>query len=132
MKSTAFFKCNKDCGVLRLVDGNAAKIKTCLGDAFEELDSSKSQGAGEKHLPNVKISGSTVRVNVGSIPHPMTEEHSIGWVYLETTCGGQLKYLEPDHEPVAVFLLADGESAVAAYAYCNLHGFYKTMITFPQ
>ena len=31
-------------------------------------------------------------------------------------------------EPVAQFVLADGDEALAAYAYCNLHGFWKTQI----
>ena len=138
MKTPAFFKCTKDDGVFALIDGNLLKMKGCLGNTFEELDPSKSEGAGEKHLPYVKIGPlddtkiTCVNVSVGSMPHPMTAEHSIGWIYLETCCGGQLKYLEPDHEPSAVFLLNEGETPIAAYAYCNLHGFWKTMITFPD
>ena len=55
----------------------------------------------------------------------MTEEHSITWVYLETDKGGQRKALSPGEEPKAHFALAD-EKPLAVYAYCNLHGLWKT------
>ena len=64
-------------------------------------------------------------VTVGEALHPMTEEHSIEWIYLETERGGQRKILRPDEKPEAVFLLEDDE-ALAAYAYCNLHGLWRT------
>ena len=57
----------------------------------------------------------------------MTAEHNIAWVYLETTKGGQYKVLAPDEAPEAVFKLGD-EKPVAVYAYCNIHGLWKTDI----
>ena len=76
-----------------------------------------------------KKEGNKIIVNVGSVLHPMTEEHSINWIFLETKNGGQLVRLSPSCEPVAEFILADGDEAVAAYAYCNLHGFWKTELS---
>ena len=58
----------------------------------------------------------------------MTEEHSIGWIFLETQKGGQFVKLSPSSEPVGEFVLSQGDTALAAYAYCNLHGFWKTKI----
>lgn len=49
------------------------------------------------------------------------------WVYLQTDKGGQRKCLEIGKAPVVTFALAD-EKPVAAYAYCNLHGLWKTEI----
>jgi len=66
-------------------------------------------------------------VTVGSVLHPMAEEHFIGWVYLETDKGIQKKYLEIGKEPSVKFALKD-EKPVAAYAWCNLHGLWKTEI----
>lgn len=93
---------------------------------MEEMKANTSEGAAEKHLPVMEVRGNTVTVKVGSVFHPMTEEHSIAWVYLETKEGCQRKNLPPTGEPVAVFALAEGDAPVAAYAYCNLHGFWKT------
>lgn len=128
MNSPTFFTCKEKKGILGLITGEKTEILKCIEEHFEELDSTKSEGAGEKHLPCVKTEGSLITVSVGSVLHPMTEDHSIGWIYLETAQGGQIKFLCPDKEPIAEFCLSNGDKAIAAYAYCNLHGFWKTEI----
>ena len=57
----------------------------------------------------------------------MTEEHSITWVYLQTDCGVQLKYLKVGTAPVVNFTMAD-EKPIAVYTYCDLHGLWKTEV----
>lgn len=109
-----------DNGVLLSICGGAANL--------EELTAGTTDGAAEKHLPVIEVDGSRVSVKVGSVFHPMTAEHSIDWIYLQTCCGGHLRRLKADGEPVAVFTLAPEETPKAAYAYCNLHGFWKTEI----
>lgn len=129
MQKPIFFICSeKDC-ILSLITGEKEQLKQALGEHFTILDPAKSEGAGEKHLPIVTQSESTVTVTVGSILHPMTDEHSINWIYLETTLGGQLKFLPSTGEPAATFCLTPEDKAVAAYAYCNLHGFWKADIS---
>lgn len=128
MGSHTFFECKDMPGILEVITGSGEELAKCIGSNFTELDASKSEGAGEKHLPCVTVDGSLVTVSVGSIAHPMSEEHSIGWIYLETTEGSQLKKLSPTGRPQAVFALAPDDRPVAAYAYCNLHGFWKTDI----
>lgn len=95
-----------------------------IGDAFKPVTANSTDAAQEKHVPVVTVSGDTVTVDVGSVPHPMTEAHLISYVVLETTHGFQLKKLAHTDAPKAVFKLADGEKAVAAYEYCNLHGLW--------
>ena len=55
----------------------------------------------------------------------MLENHYIQWVVLETKNGAQIHYLKPGEKPEAVFALAEGDEAIAAYEYCNLHGLWK-------
>jgi superoxide reductase len=81
----------------------------------------------EKHVPVITVDGNTVTVEVGSVAHPMIEEHYIEWIYLETTNGGQRKALKPGEAPKATFALTDG-APVSAYAYCNLHGLWRKMV----
>lgn len=126
MNYPAFFTCKDEIGILGLITGDKKEMLKCLGEHFKELDPSESEGAGEKHVPCVKVNGSSVTVQVGIIFHPMTEEHSIGWIYLETSTGGHLRFLSPNQEPSAEFALAPEEKVVSAYAYCNLHGFWKS------
>ena len=119
----------KDEEILFLVEGKEDHLGGCTCQGYSFFDSSTAEGAGEKHLPVVEQDGDKITVSVGSVFHPMTKEHSIGWVFLETKKGGQFVKLSPDSEPVAEFALAKGDEAVAAYAYCNLHGFWKTEIS---
>ena len=73
------------------------------------------------------VKDNIVTVTIGSVEHPMVEEHHIVWVYLQTDRGGQRKCLEVGKAPVVSFAMAD-EKPIAAYAYCNLHGLWKTEI----
>jgi len=94
---------------------------------FDILEPNISDGAAEKHAPVIETDGNHVTVKVGSVFHPMSEEHSITWVSLYTTAGCLMRVnLGSDCEPVARFTLEEGDSPKAAYAYCNLHGFWKT------
>lgn len=94
---------------------------------FDILEANHSEGAAEKHLPVIETKGNHVTVKVGSIFHPMSSEHSIDWICLYTTAGTSMRVcLSCDCEPEAHFTLEQGDSPKAAYAYCNLHGFWKT------
>ena len=99
----------------------------CCGEKMSELVPNTTEGATEKHLPVVEMDGNIVKVSVGSVEHPSTEEHYIAWVYLETAHGGQRKAIKPGDKPEVSFALQDDE-LIAFYAYCNLHGLWKTEI----
>lgn len=99
----------------------------CCGQKMEVLEPNTVDASGEKHTPVVSVQGDTVRVEVGSVAHPMLEEHSIQWVYLETAHGGQRRDLKPGEAPAAQFAL-HGDQPVAVYAYCDLHGLWMTQL----
>ncbi len=81
--------------ILYLVTGKKENLKGCLKEGFGIMDSTASEGAGEKHLPVVERDGDKITVKVGSVFHPMTKEHSITWIFLETQKGGQFVRLDP-------------------------------------
>ncbi len=93
-------------------------------EGFKELIAGSVDAAQEKHVPVVTKKCKQVKVDVGSVTHPMTAEHWIEWVAIETEQGYQIKYLSPDSAPVCNFSLADGDTLVKVYAYCNLHGLW--------
>lgn len=105
---------------------------TCCGDIndadYKLLKANDTDAAQEKHVPVAKVSGDTVSVDVGAVAHPMTAEHLISAVILETSNGYQVKRLTPSDAPKAEFKLADGEKAIAAYGYCNLHGLWVSKL----
>lgn len=124
MKEPRFFKCNHCKNIIVMVEDKGVPV-VCCGEKMQEMKANTSDGASEKHVPVVEKQGSQVKVIVGDVTHPMLEEHHIAWIYLHTNQGGQLKYLNPTGAPEAVFALAEGEEAIAAYEYCNLHGLWK-------
>lgn len=99
----------------------------CCGEPMQELIPNTVDASGEKHLPVISVAGNTVSVEIGSVAHPMLQEHYIEWIYIETKQGGQRKCLQPGDKPVAVFAL-DNDQIISAYAYCNLHGLWKTEV----
>ena len=99
----------------------------CCGLGMEELIPNTVDASGEKHIPVVEVKDGIVKVHVGSIDHPMVEEHWIEWIYLETDQGSQVKYLKANEAPEVEFVLGK-EKPLVVYAYCNLHGLWKTDI----
>ena len=119
-----FYKC-MHCGNIAVKVFDAGVPLVCCGEKMVELVADSQDAALEKHVPAVEVEGNKVIVNVGSVDHPMLEEHSIQWVYLETEHGGQRRNLKPGDAPVADFSLG-GEKPVAVYAFCDLHGLWMT------
>ena len=116
-------RCNHCGNIATLIEDKGVPI-VCCGDQMEELKANTTDAATEKHVPEVKVEDNKVHVVVGSTIHPMTEEHLIQWICLETENGGQLKKLTATDEPKAVFCLGE-DKATAVYEYCNLHGLWK-------
>ncbi|HIX31964.1 MAG TPA: desulfoferrodoxin [Firmicutes bacterium] len=119
-----FYRCDH-CGIIVGVVEEGGGTLICCGEPMRALEANTTDAAQEKHVPVVEVNGSLVTVTVGSVAHPMLEEHHIAWIALETDQGMQRKVLAPTGEPKAVFALTEGEKPVAAYEYCNLHGLWK-------
>ena len=99
----------------------------CCGEKLTELIPNSAEASSDKHLPVVTVSADNIVVQVGNIAHPMTDEHKITFVYVETEQGGQRKCLKPGTEPNLEFRFSN-DKPIAVYAYCNLHGLWKTDI----
>ncbi|HHX57139.1 MAG TPA: desulfoferrodoxin [Clostridiales bacterium] len=121
-----FFICSHCGNIVGLIQ-EAGVPMICCGEKMEELVPNTVDAAQEKHVPVVTVDGNTVKVEIGSVEHPMVDEHYIQWIYLQTEKGGQRKSLKPGDKPSATFALVD-DKAVAAFEYCNLHGLWKADI----
>ena len=118
-----FFVC-KHCGNMIGLLHDAGVPMMCCGEKMVELVPNTTDAAQEKHVPVATVEGNKVVVNVGSVDHPMLDEHWIQWVYLETDKGGNRKVLNPGEKPNVVFALTEDEKPLAVYEYCNLHGLW--------
>ena len=121
-----FFICGTCGNLLGLILDKGVPM-VCCGQKMTELVPNTVEASTEKHLPAVTVSGDSISVQVGSVPHPMEEAHHISFVYVETQRGGQRKCLKTGEEPKVAFSFSDDKPA-AVYAYCNLHGLWKTDI----
>ena len=125
-ENNKFYICEK-CGNLVGMIHSSGVPMVCCGQKMTKLEAGVVEASHEKHIPVVKVEGNVVTVSVGAVEHPMSEEHSISWIYLETSKGGQRKCLKPGEAPIASFVV-NGEEPKAVYAYCNLHGLWKAEI----
>lgn len=119
-----FYEC-AHCGqIIAKVKDKGVPV-VCCGEKMKEIIPGTTDAAAEKHIPVWEVKDGIVNVVVGSVEHPMLEEHYIEWIVLQTKEGNQRKALSPGMEPKAVFALTEGDEVTAAYAYCNLHSLWK-------
>ena len=118
------FRCKK-CGQMVIMLKKSKCDMYCCEEAMEELIPGTTDAAVEKHVPVYEVKDNKVYVTVGDVIHPMMEQHYIEWIVLETKNGIQKKDLTPKDEPKAIFPLMEGDSVIAVYEYCNLHGLWR-------
>ena len=118
------FKCNK-CGNIIYAINDKCEGITCCGEDVKLLKAGIVDAAKEKHIPVVSINNNIVEVNIGEVDHPMTEDHYIEFILLETSKGVRINNLNPGDKPHTSFVLEENEELLNTYAYCNLHGLWK-------
>lgn len=118
-----FYKC-EHCGNVAVKVYDKKVPLMCCGEKMVELTANTTDAATEKHVPVVAVDGAKVSVVVGEVEHPMTEEHLITMIVLETKKGFQVAELTAEDAPKASFAVAEGDEPVAVYEYCNLHGLW--------
>ena len=126
MSNTKYYICEKCGNLVEKIDDSGVPM-SCCGQKMTPVVAGSVEASREKHIPVATVEDGVVKVSVGSIEHPMAEEHSILWVELKTDKGVQRKNLVVGEPPVVSFALAD-EKPLEVYAYCNLHGLWKSEI----
>lgn len=116
------------CGKLIVLLNNTGTPTICCGQIMKKIIPNTVDAATEKHVPVITTRKNLVTVYVGEENHPMTPEHYIQWILLQTEKGIQKKKLSPTDKPVASFALSPEERVLAAYAYCNLHKLWMVKI----
>lgn len=122
-----FYVC-KHCGnMVSMLHESGVKM-ICCGEEMTELVANTTDAAVEKHVPVITVQDDVVTVTVGSVPHPMTPEHKIVWIYLQTEKGEQLNCVDTQDKAETTFKLTEGDKIIAAFEYCNLHGLWKATV----
>ncbi len=121
-KRLEIYKCEL-CGNIVEVLTGAGGTLVCCGQDMTLLEEKTADSATEKHVPVIEKTDDGIKVTVGSVPHPMAEEHYIEWIELlaeERVCR---KFLKPGDAPEAVFEVSAENPE--AREYCNVHGLWK-------
>ncbi len=112
------------CGNMVEVLHQAKGQLVCCGQPMKLCQENTSDAAREKHVPVVEKTADGIKVKVGSLPHPMEEDHYIEWVELIAAGKDGRRFLKPGSAPEATFKMEAAQ--VTARAYCNLHGLWAS------
>ncbi len=117
------YKCDVCGNIVEVVHGAGGTL-VCCNKPMTLKKENTQEAAVEKHIPVVEKIDGGYRVTVGSVIHPMTEEHHIEWIEVHTKDRVYRKYLALDEQPIAEFLI--DEEILYAREYCNLHGLWRS------
>lgn len=117
------YKCNICGNIVEILHSGTGTL-VCCGAQMQKLSEKVEDLGNEKHVPVIEILNDSIKVKVGSIPHPMEEKHYIEWIELVVDDIIYRKFLKPGDKPEAEFC-AKGKK-IEAREYCNLHGLWKS------
>lgn len=120
-----FYRCNT-CGNLLfvMIDPNVRPV--CCGCEMEILDTIHGTEGVEKHAPIISVNQDDITVQVGMQEHPMAPEHRIEWVALTDGARVEIQKLSLSGQPVVKFSKMDNSAKLRAYAFCNIHGLWRS------
>ncbi len=118
-----FFRCNVCGNIVGMIHDGGGKL-VCCGQEMEMLVANTTDAAQEKHVPVAIKDGTKLTVEIGSVPHPMVEEHHIMWIAVMQGDKVQRATLKAGDAPKAEFCIKE-DGAFTVYEYCNLHGLWK-------
>lgn len=122
------YKCRICGNVVELLENGGGEL-VCCGEPMELLVAKTGDEGLEKHVPVVNIEGRNVKVHVGSVDHPMLENHYITKIFVVYNNKVLRKNLNYTDSPSAEFVLDEDFSSLDVYEHCNLHDLWKTVYT---
>ena len=123
-KRLQIYKC-KVCGnIVEVLHGGDGEL-VCCGKPMELLEEKTADAKTEKHVPVIEKIDGGYKVKVGSVPHPMQEEHFIEWIELLADGKAYRQFLKPGDAPEATFAVKADSDSVSAREHCNVHGLWK-------
>lgn len=116
------YKCEICGNIVEVIHTGAGRL-VCCNKPMVHLEEGSVDAALEKHVPVLEKTATGFKVTVGSVLHPMAEDHYIEWIELIADGVAYRKFLKPGEQPVAEFCLDAAQ--VTAREFCNLHGVWK-------
>lgn len=116
------YKCMVCGNIVEVTHGGDGEL-VCCGEPMKKMTENTTDAAQEKHVPVIEKIDGGYTVTVGSVEHPMTEEHYIEWIELLADGKAYRQFLNPGDAPKATFRVE--AATVSVREYCNLHGLWK-------
>lgn len=128
-KKFEIYKC-EICGNIVEVVHEGKGTLVCCGQPMVLIGEkiSESEAGQEKHIPVLEKMEHGTLIKVGSVPHPMEQDHYIEWIEAFNKDGKVVKVpLKPGDKPEA-HIGWSIENIVEVRAYCNKHGLWAKKI----
>ncbi len=124
-KKLEMYKCDVCGNFVEVVLEGAGEL-VCCSQPMRLLKANSTDAAGEKHVPFFVKKDNELEIRVGSVLHPMTDEHYIQFIEVNSLDGRYVKrkYLNPTEEPTFNLKGYDVDS-LTTREYCNLHGLWE-------
>jgi superoxide reductase len=116
------YKCESCGNIVSMVHPGAGRLM-CCGGPMKLMEENSVDASREKHVPVIVAAADGFTVQVGSVPHPMEENHFIEWIEVIADGKDYRQFLTPGQPPEAFFPLKPEQ--VAVREYCSLHGLWK-------
>jgi len=116
------YKCNICGNIVEVLHAGGGEL-VCCGQPMELLEEKTKDEGEEKHLPIIEKTDKGIKVKIGSVLHPMEENHYIEWIEVISNGKVYRKFLKPGDDPIANFEVSGD---IIAREYCNVHGLWKT------
>lgn len=118
------YKCTICGAVTEVIYGGRGEL-TCCGKNMLLLRPNTEDASEEKHVPVIEKVVDGIKVKVGSVPHPMDDDHYIAVIELASKDDVYRKTLKPGNAPEAVFNVNAAFDDLVAKEYCTLHGLWQ-------
>ena len=126
-KRLEVYKCDVCGNIIEVVHASGGELVCCARKMILLEEKKEDQGM-EKHLPVIETTDGGLKVIVGSVTHPMEENHFIEWIELVTDIATHIVFLKPGQAPEALFCDCTGEKIIAVREHCTIHGLWMTTI----
>ncbi|GBE14714.1 MAG TPA: desulfoferrodoxin [Proteobacteria bacterium] len=117
------YKCDLCGNIVEVLDGGMGEL-VCCGKPMILMEENTVDAAKEKHVPVIQQTDHGIKVSVGSVPHPMQDEHFIEWIEVVADGKAYREFLKPGDAPEATFCI--DSKTLTAREYCNVHGHWKS------
>jgi superoxide reductase len=121
-KINQVYRCEVCGNIIEVLHVGGGELVCCGKPMILLVEKEKDSGM-EKHIPVIEKTDSGIKVKIGSIEHPMLEEHYIECIEIIANGKTYKEFLKPGMKPEAEFCVSGD---VQARAYCNVHGLWSS------